>query len=393
MKTNEKNIFTFVTETIERRLIMSKVKIGVIGCGMISEVYMNNITKRFGNMELTACADLVDAAAEKRAEQFGIRACTVEELLADPEIEIVLNLTIPQAHAEVSRQALEAGKNVYSEKPLAVDFEEGEELISYAQSHKLLIGSAPDTFLGDGLQQVRKLLDEGKIGRPFAAQAFMMSRGPEHFHPNPAFFYQKGAGPLLDWGPYYLTALVALFGPVVKVTGAGKNPIPERKVLSEKSEKYGQTFHVEVPTYITSILEFANGMLVTLTLTFDLQNRYPEAHLPYIQIYGTEGVLNVPDVNQFAGPIQIRKDGKEEQEIPVEGAFVENCRGMGLADMAHALRTGENFRTEGNLGLHVTEIMQGILKSMDTGESYRMKSTCEQPRLLPEGMPREMYRN
>lgn len=370
---------------------MSKVKIGVIGCGMISEVYMKNISERFGNLELIACADLVPEAAKRRAEQFGIRAATVEELLADPEIEIVLNLTIPQAHATVSRQALEAGKNVYSEKPLAVDFAEGEKLVAYAHSHKLLIGSAPDTFLGDGLQQVRKLLDAGEIGKPFAAQAFMMSRGPEHFHPNPAFFYQKGAGPLLDWGPYYLTTLVALFDPVVKVTGAGRNPMPERKVLSQKSEKYGQTFPVEVPTYITSILEFADGMLVTLTLTFDLQNRYPEAHLPYIQIYGTEGVLNVPDVNQFAGPIQIRKDGGEEREIPVEGVFCENCRGMGLADMAHALRSGEGFRTEGNLGLHVTEIMQGILTSMETGTEYRMKSTCERPALLPQGITGEMY--
>lgn len=370
---------------------MKKVKIGVIGCGMISEVYMKNIKDRFGNMELVSCADLLPEAAKKRAKQFHIKACSVEELLSDPEIEIVLNLTIPQEHAKISMQALKAGKCAYSEKPLATDWEEGEELITYARGHQLLIGSAPDTFLGDGLQQVHRMLERGDIGKPFAAQAFMLSRGPEHFHPNPAPFYRAGAGPMLDWGPYYITTLVALFGPASKVSGAGKNVFPKRKVLSQNSPKYGEEFKVEVPTYITALIEFKSGMLVTLTLTFDLKNAYWESNMPYIQIYGTDGVINVPDVNKFEGPIEIRRDGKETERIAVEGYFTENCRGMGLAEMAHALRTGEPFRTDGQLGRHVSEIMLGILKSVESGEPYTLRSTCRQPEMLPDNLTGKMY--
>ncbi len=370
---------------------MSKVKIGVIGCGMISEVYMKNIRERFGNLELVSCADILPEAAKKRAEQFHIKACSVEELLSDPEIEIVLNLTIPAEHAKISMQALKAGKCAYSEKPMAVSWEEGEDLIAYAREHKLLIGSAPDTFLGDGLQQVRRMIDRGEIGKPFAAQAFMLSRGPEYFHPNPSFFYQSGAGPMLDWGPYYITALVALFGPAVKVFGAGRNIFPERSVLSPESPKYGEKFKVLVPTYITSLIEFKSGMLVTLTLTFDLKNAYWESNMPYIQIYGTDGVINVPDVNKYDGPIEIRREGKETEQIKVQGYFTENCRGMGLSEMAHALRTGEPFRTDGHLGRHVSEIMLGILKSAENGEPYLLRSTCRQPDALPEGLVAEMY--
>lgn len=370
---------------------MNKVKIGVIGCGMISEVYMKNIKSRFGNMELISCADLLPEAAKKRAAQFQIKACSVEELLSDPEIEIVLNLTIPQEHAKISMQALKAGKCAYSEKPLAISLEEGEELITYAQKHHLLIGSAPDTFLGDGLQQVRRMIERGDIGKPFAAQAFMLSRGPEYFHPNPAFFYQPGAGPMLDWGPYYITALVALFGPVFKVSGAGKIVFPKRKVLSQNSPKYGEEFKIDAPTYITALMEFTSGMLVTLTLTFDLKNVYWESNMPYIQIYGTNGVINVPDVNKFEGPIEIRRDGKEIERIIVNGYFMENCRGMGLADMAHALRTGESFRTDGQLGRHVSEIMLGILESAERGVPYTLHSTCQQPEMLPENLTAKMY--
>lgn len=370
---------------------MSKVGIGVIGCGMISEIYMENIRNRFGNMELICCADLLPEAAEKRAEQFHIRACCAEELLSDPKVEIVLNLTIPGEHAGVSMRALKAGKCVYSEKPLTISREEGEAMIRYAQENSLLIGSAPDTFLGDGLQQVRRMIDRGDIGRPFAAQAFMLGRGPEHFHPNPAFFYQPGAGPMLDWGPYYLTCMVALFGPVTKVSGAGRNVFPKRRVLSPKSDKYGEKFNVEVPTYITSLIEFQNGMLVTLTLTFDLKNSYWESNLPYIQIYGTDGVINVPDVNQFGGPIEIRREGKETEQIEVKGHFTDDCRGMGLSEMAHALRTGEPFQTDGQLGQHVSEVMLGILESVESGEPYILRSTCRHPAALPESSDAKLY--
>lgn len=370
---------------------MSRVKVGVIGCGMISEVYMKNCKERFDNLELVACADLVEEAARRRAEQFQIRACTVEELLADPQIEIVLNLTIPSEHAKVSLQALKAGKSAYSEKPFATNYEEGLALLAYAKEHHLLVGSAPDTFMGDGLQTCARILEEGKIGRPFAGQAFMLSRGPESFHPNPEFFYQPGAGPLLDWGPYYITTLVALLGPVKCVTGVGRITYPVRKVKSAKSPRFGQEFPVEVPTYLAGILEFANEAVVNLTMSFDMQFPYWESELPYIRIYGTEGTLSLPDVNKFEGPVMLRQGDKGSVELKVEGNFTENCRGMGLADMAHCLRTGEPYRTNGELAFHVSEILLGLSESARTKERYILKTTCERPKLLPAGLLPGMY--
>lgn len=370
---------------------MSKVKIGIIGCGMISEIYARNITQRFGNLELAGCADIVAGAAEYRAAQFGARAMTVDELLADPEIEIVLNLTVPDQHAKVSMAALRAGKCVYSEKPLAIDAAEGRALLDHARANGLLVGAAPDTFLGGGLQTCRRLLDEGAIGKPIGAQGFMLSRGPETFHPNPAFFYQKGAGPVLDWGPYYITALVSLLGPAKRIVGMGKATYPTRTAKSPQCAYQGKPFPVEVPTYVTSILEFADGTLANLTMTFDLQFPYWESRLPYIQLHGTEGTLTVPDVNKYEGPVLLRRGGGEPEEVPVDSNFTQNCRGMGLADMAHALRAGGGHRADGCLAMHVAEIMLGILEAVESGRAYELTTTCRRPAPLPPDMPAPMY--
>jgi len=370
---------------------MNNVKVGVIGCGMISEIYMKNCMERFGNVEIVACADIITEAAEKRAGQFGIKAATVKEMLADPAIEIILNLTVPDEHAKVSMQALKAGKNVYSEKPLTTNIEEGEALVSYAKEHGLLLGCAPDTFMGGGIQTCRMLLDNDSIGRPFAAQAFMFSRGPESFHPNPFFLYKEGAGPLFDWGPYYITTLVALLGQVKRVVGLGKITYPERTILSEKSPHYGEKISVEAPTYVAGILEFVNGVVVNLTVSFDMQFPYWESGLPFIQIYGTKGVLNVPDTNKFEGPVSVRKGTEEPVEVLLSHGFTENCRGMGLSDMANALRTGETHRANGSVALHVAEVILGILESAKTGSFYEIKNICSRPDALPQDMPDVLY--
>ena len=323
---------------------MKQSKIGMIGCGMISEVYAKNITERFGDLQLVACADLRMEAAQARAEQFGTKAMTVDELLADTDIDIVLNLTIPDQHAAVSMAALKAGKNVYSEKPLAIHMQDAKELVEYAKAHNLLLGTAPDTFMGGGLQTCRQLLDADTIGTPIAAQAFMMSRGPEAFHPNPKFFYEEGAGPVLDWGPYYITALVSLLGSVKSVVGRGKITYPERTAKSPRCPYQGQQFPVEVPTYVTGILTMESGALVNLTISFDMQFAYWDSDMPYLTIYGSKGSLNVPDMNKFEGPVTVRRGDAPAEEVPVNSPYTENCRGLGLADMAHALQTGKAYR-------------------------------------------------
>lgn len=370
---------------------MEKMKIGLIGCGMISEIYLKNCMERFGNMEVKACADIDRQAAEKRAGQFGIQAMTVDQLLADPEIELVLNLTVPDQHVPVGMRALSAGKHVYSEKPFATSYEDAAALLELAKSKKLCAGSAPDTFLGDGLQRVRSLLDEGAIGHTFAAQAFLLGRGPEYFHPNPEFLYREGAGPLMDWGPYYITALIALFGPVKSVYGVAGKSCGEKEIKAPGSPRKGQKFPVEVPTYVTAILEFCDGMIVNLTVTFDLQCAYWESQMPYIQIYGTEGTISVPDVNGFSGPVLLRKGGGAFEKVEVTGNFTENCRGMGLCEMIHGIRTKEAWRTEGHMGAHVTEVMLAILESAKEKREIVLKTTCPRPAALPLDRGPEMY--
>lgn len=345
------------------------MKIGIAGCGNISGVYLENL-RRFAGMEVVACADLDLERARKKAARYGVPvACSVEELLDDPAVDLILNLTPPRSHAAVSLAALEAGKHVYSEKPLAVDPEEGRRILSLAKRKNLRVGCAPDTFFGAGLSTGRRLLQEGAIGRPVGATAFMMSRGPERWHPNPAFFYEKGGGPLFDMGPYYLTALVILLGPVRRVTGSASISFPVREAIGPGNKP--RRFPVHVPTHVAGVLDFAGGAVGTIITSFDVWG----STLPHMEIYGEEGTLVLPDPNRFDGVIRLRgKDDRDWREIPSEGAYRENSRGIGLADMIRAIRENRPHRASGELALHVLDIIHEMHQSSRTGAHREVAS-------------------
>lgn len=354
---------------------MKKLKIGIIGCGNISSIYMENCPK-FPQLELVACADLDVDRAQSQAEKFGVpKACSVEELLADPAIELVINLTIPKAHASVCIQALESGKHVYTEKPLAVTREEGKRILETAKKHNLLVGSAPDTFLGAGIQTAINLIEQGEIGVPIGASAFMICRGHEHWHPDPAFYYDNGGGPMFDMGPYYLTALVALLGPIKRISGSTRISYQERTVLS--TPKAGTKIEVLTPTHISGVIDFDSGVIGSITTSFDA---FGGTSLPPIEIYGSEGTLLVPDPNTFGGPVKIRKrDENEFIEVPLAYGYSQNNRGLGVADMARAILEGGKYRANSELAYHVLEAMHGFHDSSDSGKHYIMESTCERP--------------
>lgn len=358
------------------------VKIGVIGCGNISGIYLKN-ARMFLAIEVAACADLMPDRAITKAVEFGVgEARTVDEVLADPEIEIVLNLTTPRSHAGIGMAALHAGKSVYNEKPLAVDREGGRKLLDRAQEKDLRVGGAPDTFLGAGYQTARKLVDEGAIGQPVAATAFMVCHGHESWHPDPAFYYQPGGGPLFDMGPYYLTALVHLLGPVKRLCGAARISIPQRTITSQP--KRGQVIDVTTPTHVTGVLEFAGGAVATLITSFDVWH----ANLPLVELHGTEGSLSLPDPNGFDGPVRLRRAADEAwEDVPLAFEYTENARGLGVADMAHALRSGRPHRANGRLAYHVLDIMHALHESSDTGRHIELQSTCERPAPMKAGLP------
>jgi predicted dehydrogenase len=353
------------------------VGIGLIGCGTISGIYLQNI-QRLQNLRLIACADLDMSRAEAKATEYSVKAVTVEQLLADPSVEMVLNLTIPKAHADVATQALEAGKHVYNEKPLSVNRADAARLTALAEAEHLRIGCAPDTFLGGGLQTCRKLIDDGWIGTPVAATAFMLCHGHESWHPDPAFYYQHGAGPLLDMGPYYLTALTTLLGPVRRVTGSTRITFPTRTITSQP--RYGTTIDVEVPTHLAAVLDFAQGAVATLVTSFDVW----AANVPLIEIYGTTGTLGVPDPNFFGGPVRVRRAGSQEwSELPLTHGYSENSRGLGLSDMAQAIRSGRAHRASGELAFHVLDIMESVGEASCEGRHIELTSTCGRPAPMP----------
>lgn len=362
---------------------MNKVKAGIIGCGKISGIYMENCQK-FDILELKACSDIDRSRAEEQAAHYGIpHVYTTEELLADPEIEIVINLTIPALHAKITLDALQAGKHVYVEKPLAVTREEGLAVLETAREKGLLVGCAPETFLGAGIQTALKLVKDGKIGTPIAATAFMMSRGHEFWHPDPEFYYAAGGGPMFDMGPYYLTALVQLLGPIRSVSGMTGKALTERTITSEK--KYGQKIQVDIPTHVAGLLRFDNGAIGTLITSFDV---FGGSTLPNIEIYGTHGTMLVPDPNTFGGSVKYRLTGESEwTEEPLLPGYNQNTRGIGPADMAYAIRSGRSHRASGELAYHVLEAMWAFHDSSDSGMLYEMKSTCEMPAPLPLDLP------
>jgi len=355
--------------------------LGIIGCGKISPIYLQ-APRRSLSLMIGACCDLDRTAAEARAAEFGIpKVCTLEEMLADPEIDMVVNLTQPAAHAEIALAALRAGKDVYNEKPLAVTRAEGRSVLREARKRKLRVGCAPDTFLGAGLQTCRKLIDQGVIGQPVAATAFLMGPGHESWHPNPDFYYQPGGGPMFDMGPYYLTALIHLIGPVRRVCGSARITRPERVIASQPRK--GEIIRVNTPTHVAGVLDFHNGAVGTVITSFDIWNH----QLPRIEIYGSEGTLCVPDPNTFAGPVRYRT-GRDKDWTDVALAFpnAENSRGLGVADMARAIQTGRPHRASAELAFHVLDIMHAFLESSDNGRHVLVKSTCPQPAPLPEGL-------
>lgn len=358
------------------------VKTGVIGCGNISSAYLS-ANAVFEAIDIVACADLDADRANAQAEAFGIaRSCSVDELLADPEIELVLNLTVPKAHASVNLAAIAAGKSVHTEKPFAVEREDGLKVLAAAEKAGVRVGGAPDTFLGDGGQTARKLLDDGAIGRPLAATAFMMCRGHESWHPSPEFYYEKGGGPLFDMGPYYLTALVNLLGPVKQVAAIAGSGFSERKITSEP--KAGKIIPVETPTHVSGTLAFANGAIVTVVMSFDV----PRHRHSCIELYGTEGSMVVPDPNGFGGTVQLFRMGQDEDfaEAPNLGEHPEYQRGVGAADLAMGLRTGRPHRVNGELAAHVLEVMHAFLDSSESGQCVEIQSRCQRPAAIPSGL-------
>jgi predicted dehydrogenase len=360
---------------------MSKLKVGVIGCGTISGIYFTNL-KSFSILEVVACADVVIERAAAKAAEFSIpKAYSVDVMLADPEVDIVINLTIPKVHAEISLQALRAGKHVYSEKPLAITREEGQQILQLAELNGLYVGCAPDTFLGGALQTCIKLINDGSIGLPVAATAFMVCPGHEYWHPDPFFYYQVGGGPLYDMGPYYLTALVAMLGPIRRVTGSTRISFQERTITSEP--KFGQNIKVEVPTHISGILDFVNGAMATMITSFDV---FGGSDLPYIEIYGSEGTLQVPDPNNYGGLVRIRhKYAMEWIEIPLMYGFTENSRGIAVADMAYAILEKRKHRANGEVAYHILEAICGIHDASEKGKHYEMQSHCSRPEAFPLG--------
>jgi predicted dehydrogenase len=363
----------------------NRVKVGIIGTGNIFRAYVKGC-RAFDLLEIAACADIDRVRAEQKAEEFAIPCVyTVEGLLADPEIQIVVNLTIPKAHAEVSLAVIRSGKHVYSEKPLAVTREEGWKIVTAAQEKGVRVGCAPDTFLGGGQQTCRKLIDDGWIGTPVAAVAFMASHGPEGWHPNPDFFYQVGGGPMFDMGPYYLTALINLLGPVKRATGSTRISFPERIATSEQHR--GRRLAVEVPTHVAGVLDFENGVVGMLMTSFDVWS----ANLPRIEVYGAEGSLSVPNPNIFGGPVLVRRAGADGwTQVPhTHSADVD--RGIGVADLAYAIAYNRPQRASGEMAYHVLDIMHAFEEASTQGRHIDMVSHCSRPAPLPmDLMPGEM---
>ena len=359
---------------------MRTLKVGIIGTGNIAPAYIRGCAP-FDVIELTACADILPDRAEAFAAEHGLAALSVDDLLARDDIDIVINLTIPLAHAEVSLQILDAGKHAYCEKPLAVNRDDGARVVSAARAAGLRVGCAPDTFLGGGGQTARKVIDDGAIGAPVAATAFWLSRGHERWHPNAGFYYLKGGGPHFDMGPYYLTALVNLMGPVARVSSSARRTFTERIATSEAL--MGQRLPVEVNTHVAGTLEFESGAIASVILSFDVWGN----HLPEIEIHGETGSLSVPDPNRFDGDARLLKGGASDwTDVPLTHS-TNIGRGAGVADMAYAIQSGRPHRASGDLAFHVLDIMQALDESAELGRHIEIMSTLDQPAALPAGMP------
>lgn len=355
------------------------LRVGVIGVGNISAQYFQHLPQLPG-LRLVAVADVNEARAAEVATEQGVAAMSVEELFGSSEVDAVLNLTIPAAHVAVATRALQAGKHVYGEKPLGLAPAEAAPMLELARERGLRVGSAPDTVLGTGIQTARKVLDEGTIGDPVAAFVHWTAPGHELWHPAPQFYYQPGGGPLFDMAPYYLTALITLFGPVVRVSGVAMRSGRERSVAT--GPQAGTTFPVDVDTHVSAILEHAGGVTVTLTVSFEVW----ASRAPLFEVYGTAGTIAVPDPNRFSDPVEVYTAQKREwTRVPDAGGYVDAGRGFGLADMARAIETDRPHRASGDVAFHVLEIMDAVLRAASEHSVIELGSTVERPEAVPFG--------
>jgi len=353
------------------------VGVAVIGAGVISKQYLDNLTK-FPDLQVHAIADLLPEAAKARAQEYGIAEHGTPELaLGHPGVEIIVNLTIPAAHVEVATAAVRAGKHVWSEKPFALDRESGLGLLKEADDAGRLLGCAPDTFLGAGLQTARRVIERGDIGVPLTAQTVFQTPGPESWHPNPAFLFQHGAGPLFDVGPYYLTALVQTFGSVRRVIAIGSKARATRTIGS--GPRAGEEFEVEVPTHVSALAEFASGASSHSIFSFDS----PRTRMGFVEITGTEATLSLPDPNYFDGELCICRTGEKEwTALPTTGPA--SGRGMGVLNMARSIRGDEPHRASGQLAYHVLDTMVSVSESTDSGAFTDVASSAPPSAPLPE---------
>ena len=359
---------------------MDKIGIGIVGLGNISAAYLK-ASKDFPILDIRAVADMNPAAAKARADEFGLKAVGLDDIFTDPSIDIILNLTIPKAHVDVGLRAIEAGKHVYSEKPLGIVFSEGQKLVAAAKAKGLRVGSAPDTFLGGAHQTSRRIVDDGTLGLPVGGTAYFMCPGHERWHPNPAFYYDAGGGPMLDMGPYYITDLVNLLGPVAKVSGFGTMVRSTRTITAK--ERDGEVIPVHVPTHVSGTLVFVNGAVVQVTMSFDVA---AHKHVP-LEIYGTEGTLIVPDPNNFGGQIELLKKGGEWTNVDTDMPYADgNYRSIGLADMAHAIASNRPHRASGDLALHVLEVMEAFETSSQSGRVVDITTPVERPAPLSQSL-------
>ena len=379
--------------------------IGLIGCGNIAETYFR-AQDYFNNIKFVACADKFPEVSKKCADQYNIKSLTVDEIIHDTNVDIILNLTIPQAHFEISKLALEAGKHVYSEKPMSIKYDEANELVNLAKVNNLYIGNAPDTFLGGGGQVARKFVDDGDIGKVLTGNFIFAFPGVQEFHPNPESWFQSGGGPVIDMGPYFFTTLVNLLGPVKNVRSRGKKFADQREYLV--GPKKGKSFNVDISTSVMLDIEFANEAIVQGFISFDVQNHARN----HMELYGTKGSLVVPDPNMFGGPVLLSRElGSEWQEFSVEDKYLgktniinhsgrsneapkqSNYRGVGLSEMIYSIENNIQHRCNGNLALHVLDIIESTIIASETKKEVSLRSTCEQPKPLLEEQIKLLIKN
>ena len=379
--------------------------IGLIGCGNIAETYFR-AQDYFNNIKFVACADKFPEVSKKCADQYNIKSLTVDEIIHDTNVDVILNLTIPQAHFEISKLALEAGKHVYSEKPMSIKYDEANELVNLAKDNNLYIGNAPDTFLGGGGQVARKFVDDGDIGKVMTGNFIFAFPGVQEFHPNPESWFQSGGGPVIDMGPYFFTTLVNLLGPVKNVRSRGKKFADQREYLV--GPKKGKSFNVDISTSVMLDIEFANEAIVQGFISFDVQNHARN----HMELYGTKGSLVVPDPNMFGGPVLLSRElGSEWQEFSVEDKYLgktniinhsgrsneapkqSNYRGVGLSEMIYSIENNIQHRCNGNLALHVLDIIESTIIASETKKEVSLRSTCEQPKPLSEEQIKLLIKN